>query len=291
MGYGRWRTEQVGQGKWKSKVTLPWFKLAFWNAPDIGISGDRNTESIRIPLHMCVHSCWNRGSTFRGCLPQRVSALLLRPDLARELCGSVRTSIPQNPTRDPDIFLPFNARARAFAVLLRTSGDPSTLGRPAADVISRRDRGSAVFAVQELSDLVSQQLAASRFLTWLTSVFAGTALTLAVIGIYGLLAYWVGQRTREMGVRLVLGAERRDLLTLLMRDSLKPVVAGLALGAGAAVLAARMAASVVFFGVSPQDPLAFVGAAVILLAAAIAAVLVPTRRAASVDPASVLRGA
>ncbi|HYE84828.1 MAG TPA: ABC transporter permease, partial [Vicinamibacterales bacterium] len=84
--------------------------------------------------------------------------------------------IPVNPTRDPDIFLPFNERARGFAVLMKTSGDPSLLIRPAGDVMRRRDAGVAVFAPQPLSELVDQQLAASRFLTWLTSVFAFTAL-------------------------------------------------------------------------------------------------------------------
>jgi putative ABC transport system permease protein len=92
-----------------------------------------------------------------------------------------------------------------------------------------------------------------------------------------------------MGVRAALGAEPRDLLRLLMWESLRPVVFGLALGAGAALLASRVVVAAMFFGVSPQDPMAFAGAAVILLAAATVAVLVPTRRAASVDAASVLR--
>src|SRR5688572_9988316 len=98
--------------------------------------------------------------------------------------------IPQNPTRDPDIFLPFNGGARSFAVLVKTTADPSSLGRPAYDVMSRREPGLAVFNVQELKTLVEQQLSASRFLTWLTGVFAPTALTLAIIGIFGLLACW-----------------------------------------------------------------------------------------------------
>lgn len=92
-----------------------------------------------------------------------------------------------------------------------------------------------------------------------------------------------------MGVRVAMGAAPRDLLRLLMWDSLRPVVLGLAVGAGSALLASRVVVAAMFFGVSPQDPIAFVGAAVILLTAAILAVLVPTRRAATVDAAFVLR--
>ncbi len=116
------------------------------------------------------------------------------------------------------------------------------------------------------------------------------AIVLCVIGLYGLTASLVSQRAREMGVRVAMGAEPRDLLRLLMWDSLRPVVLGLAVGAGAALLAkSRVVVAGMFFGVSPQDPMAFAGAAVILLAAAILAVLVPTRRAAAVDAALVLR--
>lgn len=127
-----------------------------------------------------------------------------------------------------------------------------------------------------------------RVLATLTAVVGAIAIVLCVIGLYGLTASVVGQRAREMAVRAAIGADPWDLLRLLMWDSLRPVVIGLAAGAGAALLASRVIAGVLF-GVSPQDPIAFAGAAAILLAAATLAVLVPTRRAASVDAASVLK--
>ena len=138
---------------------------------------------------------------------------------------------------------------------------------------------------------LQQEAGRPRMLATLTGFVGLIAVVLCVIGLYGLTASVVGQRTREMGVRVALGAERGDLLRLLMWDSLRPVVLGLAIGAAAALLAIRAVVAGMFFGVSPQDPVAYAGAAVILLAAAIFAVMVPTRRAAAVDAAFVLRGA
>jgi putative ABC transport system permease protein len=136
---------------------------------------------------------------------------------------------------------------------------------------------------------LQQESSRPGMLTVLTGIVGIIAIVLCVIGLYGLTASVVGQRTHEMGVRAALGAERRDLLRLLMWDSLRPVALGLAVGAGAAFLAGRVVVAAMFFGVSPQDPIAFLGAAVILVAAAMLAVLVPTRRAAAVDAAFVLR--
>jgi len=143
--------------------------------------------------------------------------------------------------------------------------------------------------ITSVADRLQQEAGRPRMLAILSGIVGLIAIVLCVIGLYGLTASVVGQRSREMAVRSALGADVRDLLRLLMWDSLRPVVLGLALGAGAALLAGRVVAAAVFFGVSPQDPIAFAGAAVILLSAAILAVIVPTRRAAAVDAAVVLR--
>lgn len=197
--------------------------------------------------------------------------------------------IPQNPTRDPDIFLPFNAQARAFAVLLRTDGDPSALSRPASDLMSRREPGLATFAVQDLNALVDQQLAASRFLTWLTGVFAATALTLAMIGIYGLLAYWVGQRTREIGVRAALGAGRGQLLGLVVGQGVTLAAIGVAAGGLAAAGLGRFVETQLY-AVRPLDVVSFAVTAGVMIGTAFFASLLPAFRALRVDPISALRG-
>jgi predicted permease len=145
--------------------------------------------------------------------------------------------------------------------------------------------------IASIAARVRQEAGRPRMLATLTGVVGVVAIVLCVIGLYGLTASVVGQREREMGVRTALGAAPGDLLGLLMWDSLRPVVFGLALGAGAALLGGRVVAAAMLFGVSPQDPVAFAGAALILLASAVLAVLVPTRRAAGVDAASVLRRA
>jgi putative ABC transport system permease protein len=196
--------------------------------------------------------------------------------------------IPQNPTQDPDIFLPFSVRPRSFALLVRTSGDPDSLARTITTALQRRDAGVAVFGVQTMETLVQQQLAASRFLTWLTGVFAATALILAVIGIYGLLAYWVGQRTREIGVRAALGAGRGHLMVLVVGQGLGLALAGVIVGGLAAVALGRFIESQLY-AVQPLDIVSFAATAGVMIATALAASLVPAIRALRVDPVTALR--
>jgi predicted permease len=197
--------------------------------------------------------------------------------------------IPQNPTRDPDIFMPFNAASRTFAVLLRTTGDAAALARPARDVIARREPGTAVFQVQTVEYFVAQQLSASRFLTWLTGVFAATALTLAIIAIYGLLAYSVGQRTREIGVRAALGAGRSQLLGLVVRQGVTLAVIGVIAGGIAAAGLGRFAETQLY-AVRPLDVVSYAVTAGVMIATAFIASLVPAFRALRIDPISALRG-
>ncbi len=118
--------------------------------------------------------------------------------------------------------------------------------------------------------------------------YGGTALGLAAIGLFGVTAFVVGQRRREIGVRLALGAERRDVVRMLVRDSLRPVVIGLACGLLVALWAGRLLQGALY-GLSGRDPIAMFASVAVLLASAMAAAYLPSRRAARVDPAIVLR--
>jgi ABC-type antimicrobial peptide transport system permease subunit len=186
------------------------------------------------------------------------------------------------------VYEPLGPGSERFAQLM-IRVVPGTTG--AIDEARQRLRSidpQADIRVTSVAARLRQEASRPRMLAVLTGIVGIIAIVLCVIGLYGLTASVVGQRTREMGVRVAMGAEPGDLLRLLMWDSLRPVVVGLVIGTAAALLASRVIAGILF-GVSPQDPIAFAGAAVILLAAATLAVLVPTRRAAAVDPAFVLR--
>jgi putative ABC transport system permease protein len=147
--------------------------------------------------------------------------------------------------------------------------------QPVTEMQSMRDR---------MLDTAWQQRASA----FLLGVFAGLALALAAVGIYGVTAYTVGQRLREFGVRRALGAQRRDLALVVFRESGRAALAGLAVGLGAAMLAAR-AIRPLLYGVAPLDALTFAGVALLLLAVVLAASLVPASRAARADPVVTLR--
>lgn len=196
--------------------------------------------------------------------------------------------IPRNPTADPDLFFPFNARARGFAVLLRTDGDPAAVIGAARAAVQRAEPGVAIFNVQSLETLVATQLAPARFLSWLTGAFAAIALTLAVIGIYGMLSYWVRRRTSEIGIRAALGADRTRLLSLVVGQALVMAVIGVGLGAVLAAVLTRFIETQLY-SVQPMDWVSFAATGAIMLTAATMASLAPALRALRLNPIVALR--
>jgi ABC-type antimicrobial peptide transport system permease subunit len=155
-------------------------------------------------------------------------------------------------------------------------------------VLRDLDPALPIAAVRTLEDVVEGSVARGRLTFLLLAAFAGTALLLAAIGLYGVIAYTVTQRTREIGIRLALGASPRRVLRQVLGQGLKLVVLGLILGALGAAGLTRLLASLLY-QVSPADPLVFGGMALLLLAVALAAAWLPARRAAKVDPMVALR--
>jgi predicted permease len=196
--------------------------------------------------------------------------------------------IPRNPTADPDWYLPLAETTRVIAVLLRTDGDVTTLAGPARAALQRINPGVAVFNVQPLRDLVDAQLAAAKFLSWVTGAFAVVALTLAVIGIYGTLAYWVRRRTAEIGIRTALGADRSRVLGLVVGQAMTLTAIGLVVGA---LLAAGLGRFVEtqLYAVQPIDWMSFAATAAVTVLAALIASVAPAMRALRVDPMLALR--
>jgi len=154
--------------------------------------------------------------------------------------------------------------------------------------LSKVDPGLAIAVPQTLDAVVAQALGQARLMTWLLGIFAGVALLLASIGIYGAVAYTVEQRTGEIGVRMALGAQTRDVLRLVVNQGMKPVVVGLAVGIFSAIALGRLIASQLF-EVSAHNPALLGGATILLAATALFACLLPARRATLVDPVKALR--
>jgi putative ABC transport system permease protein len=173
-------------------------------------------------------------------------------------------------------------------LLVRTTADPRQALAQVRTALWGLDREVAPYDVATLDEALSQSIARERFTATLLSLFAGVALLLAVVGVYGVTAYGVAQRRRELGVRLALGATGAGVVRLLLGDGLRTALAGCALGLGGAWLAGRALASQLA-GVAPSDPLTLVVPTLGVLLAVVVASWLPARRAGRLPPSSVLR--
>jgi predicted permease len=190
------------------------------------------------------------------------------------------------PYRQMDRNFGFGLRGVYF--VLRTNGDPQSLAHSAVSVIHGIDPSLPVASVRTMDDVLSAAESQPRFLTLLLSLFSAVAMALAAIGIYGLMAYSVAQRTQELGIRMALGAQPRHVHWLILGNGMGLAAIGIVLGLGAAFALSRTMASMLF-GVSPTDALTYAGVSVLLGLVALAACYVPARRAMRVDPLVALR--
>jgi len=169
------------------------------------------------------------------------------------------------------------------SLVIRAERDPAPLAAAVRIAIDEFDPELAVSHVATMDQLLSDSLAQQRFTTLLLGTFAGLALVLAAVGIYGVMSYGVSRRTQEIGIRMALGAQRADINRLVVRQGLKLALTGAAIGLAGALLLSRWLRSLLF-DVKPTDPLALAAATLVLLATALAACYIPGRRATRVDP-------
>jgi putative ABC transport system permease protein len=188
-----------------------------------------------------------------------------------------------------DVYVPHRQSTDPVRYLtVRTSTDPASFATVVRRELAALDPDLTVTGLMTGEQLVSRAIARPRFNTLLLACLGGVAASLALIGIYGIVAYMVTQRTREIGIRIALGARPRDVLKLILWQSMKLVLLGIAVGCVAAFAATRVVSSLLY-GVSATDPLTFIGVSLLLIVVALIACLFPTRRAARVDPMVVLR--
>jgi predicted permease len=204
------------------------------------------------------------------------------------IVGDVRSTRVNN-APEMEFYLPWTQENFPFVnVTVRSNFKVDAVTKLVQSVLTKVDPGLAIAVPQSMDAVVAQALGQARLMTWLLGIFAGVALLLASIGIYGAVAYTVEQRTGEIGVRMALGAQTRDVLRLVVNQGMKPVVIGLAIGIVAAFALGRLIASQLF-EVSAHNPALLGGATIVLAAIALVACLLPARRATLVDPVQALR--
>jgi predicted permease len=174
------------------------------------------------------------------------------------------------------------------AILVRGTLEPRVLSARLQDAVRRADPALAVYNVRPMTEVITEAIAPRRANTLLITLFGVIAVGLAAIGVYGVIAFGVARRTREIGIRVALGAQRADVLGLVLREGVTLALAGVALGLAGAWALRQVVASLLY-GITPSDPVAFVGAAAALLVIALLATLLPARHALRVDPARTIR--
>jgi putative ABC transport system permease protein len=196
-------------------------------------------------------------------------------------------SLDANP--NPTMYVPFKQDVfSSMWVVVRTDGDPSQLSGSVRQAVREIDAGLPAYSLTPLATVVDESVAQQRFSMLLLALFALMALFLAAVGLYGVVAYTVSQRTQEIGVRMAIGAQKSDVLAMILGGGMKLALIGVAIGLAGALALSRLMQTMLF-EVTPLDPPSYVVTAVVLLAVAGLACYIPARRAMRVDPIVALR--
>jgi predicted permease len=204
------------------------------------------------------------------------------------IVGAVKTSDLADSKPVGVVYFPHQQTTpRFFHVVVKERGNGQLLN-PLRQELQRADPEMALFDVKPMEDRIAGSMGNRRAAMWLCLVFGGLAMVLSAIGIYGVLAYTVTQRTREFGIRLALGAEGRDVVNMVIGYGVKLAVIGLAIGIGGAIALTRLMTEMLF-EVKPTDPAVFAGVAAVLMVVALVASLIPSLRVIRIKPAAALR--
>ncbi|HEY3026117.1 MAG TPA: ABC transporter permease [Pyrinomonadaceae bacterium] len=209
----------------------------------------------------------------------------------REIVGVVGETKPSlDADAGPQMYVPYaqDSSWSGMSLVIRTNGDPSSMTAAMRNEIRALDKGIPVFNVRTMNDVLATSVAPRRAPVLLLSAFAGVALLLAMIGIYGVTAYYVTQRTQEIGIRMALGAQMSDVLKLVLKSGMAMAVIGIATGLVGAFALTRLMSSLLY-GVKPTDVVTFALVSLCLLVTALIACYIPARRATKVDPLVALR--
>lgn len=193
----------------------------------------------------------------------------------------------------PEIFVPYAQAvspnlAQSMSLVVRSSSDPAKLTASLRSAVQEVDAGQPIHNVQTMQEIISQSVSDRRLTMWLLSIFAGVAMLLSMIGIYSVMSYVVTQNTREIGIRMALGAQARDVLKLIVGQGLMLALIGIGLGLLGSLWLTKLVESLLF-GVTATDPIVFAAVSALLIMVAILASYLPARRATKVDPMIALR--
>jgi putative ABC transport system permease protein len=251
---------------------------------------ERRDDDPSAPPTMVVNQAfartyWPNGSA----LGQKVKAGI-NSDAEREIVGVVADVLPSlEDAGRAEMYAPFGQRPINGVFVAVRARNAGTLGHAVAEAVTAIDAEQPTTDIATMQELLGASLGRRRIVMVLLAIFAGFALLLAAVGIYGVISYTVTQRTRELGIRMALGAQRGVVLRMVLTQGLRAAGIGIALGAAGALLLRRVMAGLVY-GISATDPATFGGIAALLAAVALVAGLLPARRATRVDPMVALRG-